>query len=387
MRKVVTIVGARPQFIKAAPVSRAMETSGKLREVILHTGQHFDDNMSRIFFSELGLAVPAHNLGIHGGSHGEMTGRMLEGTEAFLQREAPDMVVVYGDTNSTLAGALAAVKLGVPVAHVEAGLRSFNRSMPEEINRIAVDHVSDLLLCPTEAAVEQLRREGIGHVIRDGALCETGPYAANSVSVAAPVAAWTGDVMYDALLIFRERARGQSAVLERLGLIERGYVAVTLHRAENTTDPKGLSHLARELIDLSRKIPVVFPAHPRTRDALRRAGMADALGSASGMRLTEPLSYLDFLRLEEAARVVVTDSGGVQKEAMFLQVPCVTLRNETEWQETIQSGWNRLAGSRPSRLAEYVAEATAPKQSDCAAFGRGRAAQAVVALLEARLGT
>lgn len=386
MKKVVSIVGARPQFVKAAPVSRAMEASGRLREVILHTGQHFDDNMSQVFFAELGIAVPAHNLGVHGGSHGAMTGRMLEGTEAFLQREAADLVVVYGDTNSTLAGALAATKLGVPVAHVEAGLRSFNRNMPEEINRIVVDHVSALLLCPTQAAVAQLRREGVDRVALDGALCQSISLPSLVADASGPVAAWVGDVMYDALLMFRERARAQSSVLDRLGIEARGYAVVTLHRAENTVDPDRLTHLIRELVRLSRETLLVFPLHPRTREVLQRLGLMDALAAATGVRLTGPLSYLDFLRLEESARVIVTDSGGVQKEAMFLQVPCVTLRNETEWVETIDAGWNRLAGGRPEHLAEIVAGASAPTQRDCEAFGHGQAAQAIVALLERVLG-
>lgn len=387
MKKVVSIVGARPQFVKAAPVSRAVEASGKLREVILHTGQHFDDNMSQVFFAELGIAAPAHNLGVHGGSHGAMTGRMLEGTEAFLQREAPDLVVVYGDTNSTLAGALAATKLHIPVAHVEAGLRSFNREMPEEINRIAVDHISDLLLCPTQAAVAQLRREGIGRVVLDGVLCQAESLPPFTSIESGSVAAWVGDVMYDALLMFRERARTQSDILDRLKLEEQSYVVVTLHRAENTVALDSLSRLVRELVRLSREMNVVFPVHPRTREALRQSGLMDVLANAAGVRLTEPLSYLDFLRLEESARVIVTDSGGVQKEAMFLRVPCITLRNETEWMETVDAGWNRLAGSQPEVLAEIIAEVSAPTQCVCEAFGRGKAAQTIVMLLEGALGT
>lgn len=327
--RILTIVGARPQFIKAAVLSRAIAAEPRASEIMVHTGQHFDDNMSDIFFRELAIPAPAHHLGIHGGGHGEMTGRMLAALEPVMIAVKPDVVVVYGDTNSTLAGALAAVKLRLPVAHVEAGLRSFNRAMPEEINRVLADHASDLLFCPTEAAVANLRREGMS----DG-VCAV------------------GDVMYDAALFARAVNQGRSAIAARLGLEPGRYALATLHRAENTDDPKALKRALDYLTMAAREHRIVFPIHPRTRTAAVSAGL-----SLAALEVVEPLGYFDMHRLLQDAALVFTDSGGLQKEAYFHRVPCVTMRRETEWVETVACGWNRLwhiDSYRPRRdITEY----------------------------------
>lgn len=311
---IMTIVGARPQFVKAAVVSRALRARGRVAETIVHTGQHFDDNMSGAFFRDLDIPTPAHNLDIHGGTHGQMTGRMLEGLEELMLARTPALVLVYGDTNSTLAGALAAAKLHVPVAHVEAGLRSFNRRMPEEVNRVMVDHLSALLFCPTATSVANLSREGVAEGVH-----------------------FVGDVMYDATLHAREVAEARSDALQRLGLTPGRYALCTLHRSENTDDPARLQELLDHVEDAARNVEVIMPVHPRTQAVLQRAGLA-----TGRLRLIEPLTYFDMHRLLASASLVLTDSGGLQKEAYFHRVPCVTLREETEWVETVGAGWNRL---------------------------------------------
>jgi UDP-GlcNAc3NAcA epimerase len=311
--KIVTVVGARPQFIKAAPVTRALAAQG-LQEFLVHTGQHFDDNMSAVFFEELGIREPWRNLHVGGGNHGQMTARMLEQIEAILLEVRPDWMLVYGDTNSTLAGALAAAKLHIPVAHVEAGLRSFNKRMPEEINRVLTDHVSKLLFCPTSTAVTNLAQEGI----RDGVK-------------------QTGDVMYDVALAAAQQSKGKSRILERLGLTEKHYAITTVHRAENTDDPAQLRAILAWLKARAADCPLVLPLHPRTRKAIEAAGL-----DTDGLTLCPPLGYLDMTRLVLGSAAVYTDSGGLQKEAYFHHVPCVTLRDETEWVETVEAGWNRL---------------------------------------------
>ncbi len=361
MMKVLTIVGARPQFVKAAVVSRALARREDVRETILHTGQHFDEALSDVFFRELGIPEPAYHLGIGGGTHGQNTGRMLEGIERVLLDERPDWVLVYGDTDSTLAGALAAVKLHLPVAHVEAGLRSFNRRMPEEINRVLTDHAADLLLAPTPTAVENLRREGLSEArVR-----------------------WVGDVMYDAALHFGRLADRASTVLARLGLDPRGYVLATVHRAENTDDPARLEAVFEGLAQVAAEIPVVLPLHPRTRKALERLGWLER--ASERLRLIEPVGYLDMVALEKNARLIATDSGGVQKEAYFFSVPCVTLRDETEWVELVEAGWNLLA---PPRDAQTVARSIRAHQDargrPVEAYGDGRAAERIVSELTER---
>jgi len=316
MKKIATVIGARPQFIKAAPLSLEIAKSGQIEEVCIHTGQHFDENMSGVFFRELGLPKPAYQLDIHGGPHGQMTGRMMEAIEAIFLKDRPDAVLVYGDTNSTLAGGLAAAKLHIPVVHVEAGLRSFNRSMPEEVNRVLVDHISAMLLCPTSAAVKNLTNEGI----------TKGVYQ-------------VGDLMYDAILQLSPVAAKHSRILEKLLLEPKGYGVATLHRAENTDSPDALRKAMAFLVRLAEEIPLVLPLHPRTRKALADAGI-DV--TRSQLKLIDPVGYLDMHMLLSHANVVATDSGGVQKEAYFYRVPCITLRSETEWVETVENGWNRL---------------------------------------------
>jgi len=350
--KIVTIVGARPQFIKCAPVSRALRNEHE--EILIHTGQHYDANMSEVFFTELAIPAPDYNLGIGSGPQGEQTGRMLAAIEDVLIREEPDMVLVYGDTNSTLAGALAAVKMHIPVAHVEAGLRSFDRSMPEEINRIVTDHVSDLLFCPTQTAVDNLAAEGITKGVH-----------------------LTGDVMVDALLYNREIAEQSSTVLEDLGLSEGEYYVATVHRSSNTDSEENLRSIIGAFGEISG--PVVFPAHPRTVKYLKEYGLYDHL--PKNIRMTEPLPYLDMLHLMKHPRMILTDSGGVQKEAYILKVPCVTLRENTEWVETLVDGWNVLVGADRGKIVE-MARRVAPdalQQMDC--FGEGRSAAVISELI------
>ncbi len=356
MRKIVSIVGARPQFVKAAAVSRIIAEHAAGRECLVHTGQHYDSNMSDVFFSELGIPQPHYNLAIGSATHGAQTGRMLEAIETVLLQERPDWVLIYGDTNSTLAGAIAAAKLHIPVAHVEAGLRSFNRAMPEEINRILADHASTVLFAPTRTAVDNLKAEGID--------------AAKIVL--------SGDVMYDAARHFHRRAVESSAILESLGLHRKSFVLATVHRAENTDDPAKLAVILGALAAISSATTVVLPLHPRTRAAIAKAGFA----LPAGMIFIDPVGYLDMVMLEEASRLIVTDSGGVQKEAFFFKVPCVTLRDETEWTELVDAGWNRLLP--PRALDEVVsglrnalaAEPPARWSSDL--YGSGSAAQLIV---------
>lgn len=358
VRSILTIVGARPQFIKAAPVSKALCSAG-LHEVLLHTGQHYDSQMSARFFEELGLPEPRYNLGIGSGSHGAQTARMLRAIEEVLLQEKPDWVLVFGDTNSTLAGALAAAKLGHQVAHVESGLRSYNREMPEEINRIAADRLSALLFAPTAQAVQALKSEGFD----DGAVV------------------LTGDVMYDAALMFAEKAIRASDVLQNLGLKEKEFILATLHRAENTDTPERLSAILGGLTAVSNEIPVIMPLHPRTRKQLAVSAI-----NTGPIRLCDPVGYLDMLNLTRAAKLVVTDSGGLQKEAYFQKVPCVTLREETEWRELVDAGWNRLVppmdkkGVRDAILAELH---RSHSQSAPQFYGDGSAAKLIAERLAA----
>ncbi|CAA9357560.1 MAG: UDP-2,3-diacetamido-2,3-dideoxy-D-glucuronic acid 2-epimerase [uncultured Gemmatimonadaceae bacterium] len=358
MLRILTVLGARPQFIKAAAVSRAIAGRPGLEEVVVHTGQHFDANMSAVFFDELGMRAPEHNLAVAGGTHGEQTGRMLAGVERVLRDVRPDWVLVYGDTNSTLAGALAAAKLLIPIAHVEAGLRSFNRRMPEEVNRVLTDHASDLLFAPTRTAVENLAREGI-----------TGDRVAR-----------VGDVMYDAARHYGALAEERSRVIEALGLVPGGYVLATVHRQENTDDVERLATIVEALAETAAELPVVLPLHPRTRKALAAAGL---LGAAERvLRVIDPVGYLDIVMLERRARIIATDSGGMQKEAFFHRVPCVTLRDETEWVELVESGWNRLAPpsdrTAVRRELRRALDATERGASAPDLYGAGNAASLIV---------
>ncbi|NLC36032.1 MAG: UDP-N-acetylglucosamine 2-epimerase (non-hydrolyzing) [Alcaligenaceae bacterium] len=347
----MTVLGARPQFVKAAAVSRAIATQPGLHERIIHTGQHYDPGMSDIFFEEMDIPRPDHQLGTGGGSHGAMTGAQLQSIEAILLAERPDWVLVYGDTNSTLAGALAAAKLHIPVAHVEAGLRSFNRRMPEEINRVLTDHLSELLFVPTPAAGRQLRQEGIdpGRIHL------------------------TGDVMMDAALYYRELAR-RPAWFDDLSLQDDAFLLCTLHRAENTDCPQRLRNIFYGLAASER--PIVLPLHPRTRKTLERLN----LQPSSQLHIVEPVGYLEMAWLEMHCAAVVTDSGGVQKEAYFHGKPCITLRDETEWTELVELGVNTLTGADPGLIAEQInAPMSHPSCGDL--YGDGRAAQFIARIL------
>lgn len=353
---VVSVLGARPQFIKATPVSRMLRAAGHT-EILLHTGQHYDYGMSRIFFDELGIPEPDINLGVGSGSHGQQTGRMLMGVENILGAKKPDWTLVYGDTNSTLAGALAAVKLHVPVAHVEAGLRSYNREMPEEHNRVLTDHCADLLFCPTQTAVENLAKEGVNEGVHQ-----------------------IGDTMYDAVLQFLKVARKQSTILNDLGLDPKSYFLATVHRPYNTDNPGNLCNILAAFRGIEE--PVVLPIHPRTRTRIEELDGALHLSEGtSNLKMMEPVGYLDMLILEENARLILTDSGGLQKEAFFLGVPCVTLRPETEWVETVEAGWNVLAGADKDAILRGLTAIAKGRTTPAQIFGDGHAAERIVALL------
>lgn len=370
--KIATVVGARPQFIKAAPVSRALRKAGH-NEFLVHTGQHYDDNMSSVFFEELEIPEPDVNLGIGSGSHGQQTGNMLMRIEQVLMAQNPDWVLVYGDTNSTLAGALAAVKLHIPVAHVEAGLRSFNREMPEEHNRVLTDHCSDVLFCPTETAVQNLKREGI-------AVCSNRKVRPQTSNLK-PTAYLVGDVMYDSVLYNTKLAEKRSHVLKTLNLKPQNYALATVHRAENTDDHERLKSIFYALERMAQDgLPVIIPLHPRTRNILQSTNPFRLQPQTSNLKLMEAVPYLDMLLLEKQARIILTDSGGVQKEAYWFGVPCVTLRKETEWVETVESGWNLLVGCDPGSISEAVEQAQAGSRLQDA-YGKGRAAERIVHLL------
>jgi UDP-GlcNAc3NAcA epimerase len=369
--KIVTIVGARPQFIKAAAVNRAIQEFNKrkrrIEEVLVHTGQHYDYLMDKVFFEELELPRPDYHLGIGSGSQGRQTGMMLERIEAVLQKEKPQVVVVYGDTNSTLAGALAAAKLNIPVAHVEAGLRSYNQNMPEEINRLLTDHLSTLLFCPTDQAVRNLLKEGI----KDG-----GTKGVKRV----------GDVMYDSVLYYSKLAEKKSTILRNLKLITShqspvtSYYLATLHRAENTDNPKRLKSILGALNQIGKKTPVILPLHPRTKKMIK---VFHLFSETQRIKLIDPVSYLDMLTLEGNAKAIFTDSGGVQKEAYWLKVPCLTLRDETEWVETVKNGWNVLVGTDPQRILQGTTrvEWKRPSQKGMEIFGDGKANEKIIQIM------
>ncbi|MBI4366867.1 MAG: UDP-N-acetylglucosamine 2-epimerase (non-hydrolyzing) [Deltaproteobacteria bacterium] len=358
--KILTVVGARPQFIKAAVVSEKMRSRTGLVEVLVHTGQHYDDSMSKIFFEQLGLAEPTYNLGVGSASHGAQTGRMLEALESVLMAEKPDWVLVYGDTNSTLAGALAAAKLGLPLAHVEAGLRSYQRAMPEEINRVVTDRISDLLFAPTEAALRNLKSEGVDE----------------------KKLRLVGDVMFDAALRYVEHSSVEP-LMDRHGLREKNFVLLTLHRAENTDSRARLSAIVEGLCEVARMTKVLFPVHPRTKAALDRNGLLDRVTAAT--ICVDPLGYIDMLGLERAASVVVTDSGGVQKEAFFFGTPCLILRPTTEWVELLELDCARLC--EPDGLADAVGNPPQPQKATAQRlFGGGAASRRIVdSILNARV--
>lgn len=353
MKKVLTIVGARPQFVKAAVVSRAIAATDGIEEVLVHTGQHYDHGMSEVFFEEMDIPHPKYNLGINGVGHGAMTGRMLEAIEEVLLKEQPDVLMVYGDTNSTIAGALAARKLGITVAHVEAGLRSFNMAMPEEINRVLTDRISDCLYCPTQTAVENLQREGYDHL---GVAIEN-----------------MGDVMLDAALFYAEKARLQDSVIDTLNLGEKPFVLATVHRQENVDDSARLLEIFKGLDAIQNEMHVVMPLHPRTANAL------EANGLQPNIQLIDPVSYFGMLQLLEACEMVVTDSGGLQKEAFFFKKYCLTARDQTEWVELIDHGVNKLVGASAAALISGFSELRSKANAfDQQLYGDGHAAERIV---------
>ena len=351
--KIITIVGARPQFIKAAAFSRwaRNQACGGIVEKIIHTGQHYDENMSEVFFRELDIPAPEFQLELKGSSHGHMTAGMLIGIEDILTDEKPDCLLVYGDTNSTLAGALAAVKIHIPVAHVEAGLRSYNRNMPEEINRVLSDQISTRLYCPTDNAIQNLAREGI----IDGI-----------VNV--------GDILYDVALHYRDIAMQNSDIFSRMNLEKKRYFLSTIHRAENTDDKIRMSAICSALGEIAETAPVIMPLHPRTRKILAREGLDAALGKVN---VVDPLPFLDMVRLQIDARTILTDSGGLQKEAYFHQVPCVTIRDQTEWVETVETGWNCLVNPEAGMISETAIKATAPDKIHKELYGNGNTAELI----------
>ena len=353
MKKIITVVGARPQFIKAATLSRQFQLKG-IEEKIIHTGQHFDANMSEVFFEEMEIPKPTYQLDIHGLSHGAMTGRMLEGIEEILLKEKPDGLLVYGDTNSTLAGALAASKLHIPVIHVEAGLRSYNMDMPEEINRILTDRISTILFCPTDTAVNNLKREGFEQmpikIIKNG------------------------DVMQDAAMYYADKAEEKSTIIQQAGLHK--FVLATIHRQENTDSPVNLRNIIAGLNEINSQTPVIVPIHPRTRNILKE------LHIKPEFRLIDPVGYFDMIMLLKNCELVITDSGGVQKESFFFGKHCITLREQTEWVELVDKGYNVLVGSDPLKL-KYAFEFFKTKHSDFSVdlYGKGKAAEIIAETL------
>lgn len=352
-KKIASIVGARPQFIKAAPVSRAL--ASEFEEVFIHTGQHYDYGMSEVFFAEMEMRPPDFNLGIGGGLHGEQTGKMLVELEKIFNDVKPDYVLVYGDTNSTLAGALAAAKLQIPLAHVEAGLRSYNRAMPEEINRVLTDHVSTLLFCPTDAAVENLAKEGIKEGVHR-----------------------VGDVMADTLFHNLKLAPTRSKIMTQLGLEKGKYALATVHRASNTDNEENMRLILSAFGNLSSR--VVFPVHPRTRKMMQEWGIL----VNSNVTMIEPVGHFDMLTLQENANCILTDSGGVQKEAYLVGVRCITLREETEWVETVNAGWNQLVGVDAKKIIESFGS-WFPQGERMPLYGDGHAAEQICRILSAVL--
>ncbi|MGB0486335.1 MAG: non-hydrolyzing UDP-N-acetylglucosamine 2-epimerase [bacterium] len=357
--RILTIIGARPQFIKAAAVSRVIRSHNDIKEIIVHTGQHFDANMSDVFFEQMDIPRPNHYLKIANLSHGAMTGRMIEGIEELIQQEKPDWVLVYGDTNSTLAGALAAAKLHLPIAHVEAGLRSHNPAMPEEINRVLTDRVSSLLLCPTETAVNNLEKEGF-------------PYKA--ITKLRQQIVNVGDVMFDAVLYYRERAL-KEVNLETFGLEHQSYALCTIHRQENTDQVERIKSILSALQSIAKDLVVVLTLHPRTKAKISQYNLESFL---KGLYLLDPLPYLEMQRLQMSAKVILTDSGGMQKEAYFHRVPCITLRDETEWIETVETGWNQLVGVDENAIVRTAKSAEPTTTTQTSIFGDGYAVEKVI---------
>ena len=349
--KVLTVIGARPQFIKAATVSNKIRLNGNT-EILVHTGQHYDNNMSDIFFDELGIPKPDYNLNIGSSNHGHQTGNMLIALEDIYLKEKPDIVLVYGDTNSTLAGSLCASKLLIPVAHVEAGLRSFNKAMPEEQNRILTDHISDLLFTPTLTAVNNLKNENVTKGVHN-----------------------VGDVMYDAINLFKERAKEVSTIIEKFDLAPNSYILSTIHRAENTNSVERLTSILSALSSCGKKI--VLPLHPRTKKFIEEYN----LHIGDNIKIIDPVGYLDMISLQQNSQKIVTDSGGVQKEAYFLKKPCITMRDETEWVETVENGWNVIVGSDSNKIMNAL-ENFNPTGTPASAFGNGDSSSIITQIIK-----
>jgi UDP-N-acetylglucosamine 2-epimerase len=385
--KVLSIVGARPQFIKAAVVSRNLRGMG-IEEILLHTGQHYDFNLSEIFFRDFDLPKPDYQLGIGSGSHGEQTGRMIMEIEKVLLIEKPDVAIVYGDTNTTLAGALAGAKLHISLAHVESGLRSLNKRMPEEINRVLTDHCSNLLLCPTETAVTNLRKEGFTHVINEGRLIDGAFRTRIALDRSSGVVVHVGDVMFDAAIeakkVMNSQADNRERILDTYHLTPKDYVLATIHRAGSTDDGETLRKIMEALTDIaSRGMTIFFPVHPRTKKALEAFDLLTSL--PANLILNDPVSYKDMILLTRHAKAVLTDSGGLQKEAYFFKIPCVVVRNETEWMELVEIGWNKLAGTETADIVDAVQallneDFTHEEWIDF--YGGGRAGRRIVEVLK-----
>lgn len=383
--KIISIVGARPQFIKLAPLIQHIQKNKKsdlrqeIEHIIVHTGQHYDFEMNKIFFDELGIPDPDFNLEVGSGSHAFQTGEMMKRAEKILMKFKPDWVLVYGDTNSTLAATLTATKLHIRTAHVESGLRSYNTRMPEEINRVLTDRCADILFCPTENAVKNLRKEGFTNIIDEGKLISLSAISAQMTDPQFPLTINVGDIMYDALLMSLEIAEKKSTILEKLALKPKQYFLATLHRAENTDNKDRLSIIMDAFSEISNEHPLIFPVHPRTENSLGEIELPQS--SFDHVRMTSPISYFDMLILEKNASKILTDSGGVQKEAYLLNIPCITLRDETEWIETVESGLNVLTGVDKDRIIEAVRSSSSINRSNRGIFGDGSTSQKIIKIL------
>lgn len=375
--KVASIVGARPQFIKIAPLCREFDKKEKIRHLIIHTGQHYDYRMSKVFFDELGIPEPDYNLEVGSGSHGWQTGEMTKKTEEILLKEKPAYVIVYGDTNSTLAGALAASKLQIPVAHVEAGLRSYNKKMPEEINRVVTDHLSDILFCPTETAVKNLQKEGFKNIINNGKLIN--PDLDLYLPFHSPVVINVGDIMYDSVLYNLQFAQNCFRILDDLNLTSKSYVLATVHRAENTNNPKRLNSIFQALDEIAFDgLKVIVPLHPRTRRQLEDMGL-----KLNTVHVIDPVSYFEMLVLEQNAKVILTDSGGVQRESYWFQIPCIILREETEWVELVEGEFSILACDDKDRIiSAYNKIKNGSVNFNMDLYGNGKASKEIGNIIE-----
>ncbi len=387
--KIASVVGARPQFVKLAPLTRAIQEhnnsnlGSEIEHLIIHTGQHYDYEMNKIFFEELRIPEPDYNLEVGSGSQGWQTGEMIKKAEEVLAAEKPNWVLVYGDTNSTFSGAFAATKLHFPVVHIEAGLRSYDKRMPEEINRVLTDYCSDILFCPTENATENLKKEGFTNIINNGKLINE-DFIINKLSNISyqkgSIVINVGDIMYDTLLMSLEIAEKKSIILDMLKLIPKEYYLVTIHRAENTDDKNNLKNIMKALHEISKEKPVVFPVHPRTKKILEELHISP--NTFDKLYLMDPISYLDILVLLKNATRILTDSGGIQKEAYIFGVTCITIRNNTEWVETVKSGWNMVVGANKKRIIEATLKSTPIQDINSRElFGNGKTAKKIINIL------